>query len=271
MAEKTKSSNETEVTIPHGPGQVITPTATNTTSSPTNTTVIEPKPVASPQPAMSPAPAAVTKKPEPVVEPAESTQYVQRKELAVPALVAESPKEQQAPKKGFFNNDDDGNSVADSPAKREIEPVAWTASEFVHHDKNASWYTILGAVSLVIAAGVYLLTRDVVSALVVLVAAFTLGFYGARRPRQLEYQLDSSGLSVGNKHFRYGEFKSFSVAKEGAFSSIILMPLKRFSQVTTLYLAPENEAEIIDILSGTLPFEDHKRDAVDKLMHKIRF
>mgnify|MGYP000870854800 CR=1 FL=1 len=29
--------------------------------------------------------------------------------------------------------------------------------------------------------------------------------------------------------------------------------------------------EIVGILTATLPFEEHKKDAVDKLMHKIRF
>jgi hypothetical protein len=266
MAEETKNSNETEVTIPHTPGQVVTPTSNTTPQTPLNPPAPivqppEPAPVVAPESEPSPPTVALNtpvSEAEPAAEQPQSAPSAKDQ-----ATNPESPK-------GLFHAEDDGID-AEVPSKQEIEPISWTASEFVHHEKSASWYTILGGVSIVVAGGVYLLTKDIVSAAVVLVAAFTLGFYGARKPRQLDYQLDASGLSIGSKHFRYGEFKSFSVAKEGAFSSIILMPLKRFSQVTTLYFAPDNEAEIIKILSVTLPFEEHKKDAVDRLMHKIRF
>ncbi len=270
MAETTNQANETEVNIPHSPGQVITPSTANVPAESINTAaqapkVIESEPVANADPIPVSQPAAPVNPPDQVSNTVAATQNNQQNEAPAPQqIVAEEPQI------GLFHNDQDGPDAEINPLQK-IEPVSWTASEFVHHEKNASWYTILGAVSLVVAVTVYLVTKDIVSAVVVLLAAFTLGFYGARKPRQLDYQLDASGLSVGTKHFRFGEFKSFSVSKEGAFSSIILMPLKRFSQVTTLYLAPENENEIIDILSGTLPFEEHKKDVVDKLMHKIRF
>lgn len=274
MPEETKPATETEVNIPHEPGQVIAPSAAAAVPAPTPPPQnMAPSPVKPPEPASPVAPKPVEESvapvaqpiPAPLAEPAVAPPVAQTD----PAQEAQPLIEQEAPK-SLFRAEDEEIDAGQTP-KQEIEPISWTASEFVHHEKNVSWYTVLGGVSVLIAGAVYLLTKDVISAAVVVVAAFTLGFYGARKPKQLDYQLDASGLSIGSKHFRYGEFKSFSVAQEGAFSSIVLMPLKRFSQVTTLYFAPENETEIIKILSMTLPFEEHKKDAVDKLMHKIRF
>ena len=155
--------------------------------------------------------------------------------------------------------------------KTEDQSVSWTASEFVHHEKSPGWYLSLTIAAGVLAALIYFVLRDVVSAGVVLVAAFIFGIYAAHKPRQLEYQLDQSGLTIADKHYPYHEFKTFSLQPEGAFASIVFMPLKRFAPVTTIYYPPEDEDKILTVLSAHLPFEEPRRDAVDSLMRRIRF
>jgi hypothetical protein len=49
------------------------------------------------------------------------------------------------------------------------------------------------------------------------------------------------------------------------------MPLKRFSPPISMYYDPKDELAITNALSRHLPFEPRDRDALDKLMHKIRF
>lgn len=149
--------------------------------------------------------------------------------------------------------------------------VEWMASEFIAHDKSAGWYTGLAIVGVILAVLIYLITGDFISVSVVVIGIILLGIYGARQPRQLPYRLDRSGVSIGNKTYAYGDFRSFAVLPEGAFSSIVFMPLKRFSPPITIYYAPTDEEKIMAILSQELPFEEHKRDAVDKLMRRIGF
>jgi len=156
-------------------------------------------------------------------------------------------------------------------SQRDDQGLSWTASEFIAHEKSASWYLSLAGVAVLGAALVYLLTRDVISAAVVLVGALFLGIYAARQPRQLEYRVDTAGIGIGPKRYGYEEFRSFSVAQEGAFSSIVFMPLKRFAPTTTIYYAPDDEDQIINLLAVRLPMEEHRGDAVENLMRRIRF
>ncbi len=149
--------------------------------------------------------------------------------------------------------------------------VSWTASEFVAHEKSTGWYAALTLVAIIITAVVFLITRDKISSGVVLVCALALAVLAARKPRQQQYTVDSGGITVGQKHFDYGMFKSFAVVPEGAFSSIVLTPLKRFAPLTTIYYAPEDEEQIVALLTDHLPFEEHKLDMVDNLMRRIRF
>lgn len=149
--------------------------------------------------------------------------------------------------------------------------ITWTAAEFVAHDKSAGWYGGLILATVLASGLVYILTRDVISTGVVLIAAFFLGVMAARRPQQLEYRLSDAGLSIGPKSYALEQFRSFTIADEGSVPSIIFMPLKRFAPLTTIYYAPEDEEKIVAILADRLPFEEHKQDPVDRLMHRIKF
>jgi len=151
------------------------------------------------------------------------------------------------------------------------QSVSWTASEFVAHSKTTGWYLSLIVAAAVLAVGVYLLTRDVVSTGVVVLAGLILAVYGSHQPRQLNYVISPKGIGVGDKYYAYEEFRSFSVAPEGAFSSLVFMPLKRFAVPLTIYYAPANEEKIVSIVSDYLPLEDHRPDAIDTLMKRIRF
>jgi hypothetical protein len=169
------------------------------------------------------------------------------------------------------NDSDDAATAPSQSATKHVEPLSWTASEFIHHQKTAGWYVMLGLAGIILAAVVFLLTRDMISTGVIIFAALIFGFYAGHKPRTLNYKLDDSGLTIGEKFYSYASFKSFAVAEEGAFSSIVLMPLKRFMPSLSLYYEPKDETKITDILALRLPVETHKRDAVDSLMHRIRF
>jgi hypothetical protein len=153
----------------------------------------------------------------------------------------------------------------------EEDSVSWTASEFIAHEKDAGWYVKLGVAAVVLAVLMFVITRDRVTVGVILFVCIVLGAYANRQPRQLAYRVDTQGVQIGEKWYGYEEFRSFSVMPEGAFSSIALLPLKRFAPLISIYYAPDDEDAIVGILSQALPFEERKHDPVDKLMQRIRF
>lgn len=164
----------------------------------------------------------------------------------------------------------DGEQVP-SVMPTEMPVVTWTASEFVAHEKTNNWYMLLGGGSVLVAIVVWLITRDVVSSLVILFAAFVFGFYARRQPRELTYRLDEQGLTIGDKFYHYDTFRAFSVVPEGALNTIVLSPLKRFAPLTTLYYDPADQEKITALLANELPFEQRKQDPIDRLMWRIRF
>lgn len=162
-------------------------------------------------------------------------------------------------------------SATASAAAPEIDHIEWTASEYVAHQKTTKWYTVLMLTSVVAAIGAYLLTKDIISAVSIVLIALVFALTASHKPRVLTYRLDPRGLTIAQKTYEYGQFRSFAIVDEGAFSSIMLVPLKRFMPMISIYYEPADEAQIIKVLSDRLPLEQWKRDVIDSLLHKIRF
>ncbi len=169
-------------------------------------------------------------------------------------------------------DDATGNQVSTAvPPTGSEGSITWTASEFVAHQKSPSWYLLLVAGSIVLAAIFWLLTKDILTSSTVLVAAIMLIVVGSKKPRELTYHIDNKGLSIGDKSFPFDQFRSFSVYRQGAFCSLVFKPLKRFAFLTTVNYDPADETKIMDILTSYLPVEEQKRDFIDDLMWKVRF
>ena len=235
---------------PVAPGTVVTPGSTTPEAvamPDASTPAVQPTPI--PEPAQQmPAP------PPPVTPQAPAPEPQPQAPIEQPPTEPEQPVYQANP------------STSDDP-----DSISWTASEFVAHDKSSDWYVLLGLGTVAATGLMYVLTKDLISAAVVVLASIIFAVYGAHKPRQLEYRVDIRAVTIGGKTYGYDQFRSFSVIPEGAFSSIVFMPLKRFAVPITIYYAPQDEDKIVELLSVQLPYEQRRRDAVDSLMRKVRF
>lgn len=153
-----------------------------------------------------------------------------------------------------------------------LQPVSWTASEYIAHSKGLSWYLALGAIVIVLTVLIFFITGgDIFSSVCILILAVIFGVYAGRQPQEQEYVIDENGVSIGKHTYGFDTLKSFSVIDEGAFSSIVFMPMKRFMPLISIYYDPADEDRIIGYLSSIMPMEYRKRDTIDRLMHKIKF
>ncbi len=156
-------------------------------------------------------------------------------------------------------------------SEHSLDPIGWTASEYIDHEKRAGWFLAVAGIALLTAAFIYLLTRDAINSIVILVVAALFAVSGARRPQILAYGLDSQGIHIGNKFYPYDQLRSFAVMQEDAFHSIQIFQFKRFTTPITLYFPPDQEERIINFLGSYLPHEVRTHDPIDRLMRRVRF
>lgn len=151
------------------------------------------------------------------------------------------------------------------------DDVQWSASEFIAYQKTAGWYLLILLGIVALAAVVFLATQDYLSSGAIVVAGILFLMFASRKPRVLNYSVNSSGLTIGQKHYTFKDFRSFSIIEETHVRSIMLTPLKRFMPAISMYFEPTDERKITEALSAYLPYEDRKQDAVDKVMQRLRF
>jgi hypothetical protein len=171
---------------------------------------------------------------------------------------------------GHFDSLDQGSSEAGSVPVQD-EGVAWTASEFVAHDKSFFWYAILLLIGIAITMGMYAITQERFTTCVVALFVLLVGITAARKPRIIEYKLSGKGVYAGSRFYSYGKYKSFKILEEGPFVSLVFVPMKRMDMPFSIYLAPEVEEVAVKILSQRLPLEPGRLDIIDELMRQLRF
>lgn len=149
--------------------------------------------------------------------------------------------------------------------------VQWTASEYIAHHKGAGWFLLLALAVVGVAVGIYFWTKDIISVVAIVGMAALFGYYAGRKPAVQSYSISEQGVAIGEKVYPFSELKSFSIVREGAFSSIVFLPMKRFMPFIPMYYAPDQEEAIVEVLARYLPFEERKQDPIDRFMSKIRF
>jgi hypothetical protein len=149
--------------------------------------------------------------------------------------------------------------------------VNWQASEFIEHNKNFGWFFGLIAGAVVIAALMYLLTRNILAVVVIVLAGVAVGQYAKSKPATNDYELSLHGLKVNGKFYALSDFRSFAIYQEGAINALYLVSAKRFATPLTVYFAPDDYQKIVDLLQRILPQDAYKPDTIDKMMKRVRF
>ncbi len=154
-----------------------------------------------------------------------------------------------------------------------VNPVSWTASEYIAHDKTVIWYMTVTILTLIFSGLIYFFdsNNSLFSPVLVAIAGIIFMVAASRKPKVLEYLIDDSGLHVGQKLYSYAQFKSFALVQEGPITTIVFIPLQRFVPTLTVYFDPKDQDVIVDSLSVYLPVENRKMDVIDSIMRKIRF
>ncbi len=170
-----------------------------------------------------------------------------------------------------YETSDSANTNDVPQTQNSFGGLKWTASEYVAHQKSTSWYAILGGASVLVCLIVYLVTRNWLSSAAILTVCVCIGVFAAREPREIPYEITSSGVKVGQRFFPYSQFKSFSVMQEGAIKCVWLRSLKKFAPTVAMYFAPDEEDKVVDNLSNFLPHEERQPDAIDRMSQRFRF
>lgn len=152
---------------------------------------------------------------------------------------------------------------------KKIEDISWKAEEYIEYNHNFWWYICLFIVSIGLCVLSFFMQWWSFIALIV-VCVIAILVTSTRPPRKIQYSLDKTGLTEGDKLHKYEDFRAFGILKEGSHFSAVLIPKKRFALQVKVYFPSGSGEAIVDALGARLPMEEVKPDVLDKLVNFLR-
>ncbi len=143
--------------------------------------------------------------------------------------------------------------------------IEWETYEYEPRERSSNWYWFVGlaAVLLVIWA---IVMKNFLLAILVLLGAFTLMIYAARKPRVIKIGVSRRGVQIHQDLFPFHSLRSFWVHEDDVERKIILRSEKLLMPHLHIPLAEDVDHEALRVfLLDFLPEEPHKPTIIDLL------
>ena len=154
--------------------------------------------------------------------------------------------------------------------------ITWSAKESGGRKRGTLWYLLIIGVILALAGGAFLIWwftdgwqfwTTVGLAIVIFV---TLIIINKQSGQTIGYSLDDNGVTINSNFEPYDSFRAFSVTHDGQDWTVNLIPVKRMSLETTLFVPKDKGEAIVDMLGKYLPMEDSSLHFVDQLSDRFK-
>jgi len=154
-----------------------------------------------------------------------------------------------------------------------MDTLKWSALEYEEKDRSIDWYWTVGIVALAIAVASVIYDNYLFAVLVV-VGAFTLLLYAARKPKHVEFELADRGMRIGDVIYPYSTLDSFWIHhhKNERRGKIIIKSSKVLMPYVTIPLPDQPLADRIHtFLASKLKEEEHPESLSEILLERLGF
>lgn len=169
---------------------------------------------------------------------------------------------------------ENSKQITQAPSERKIlkvKELVWEASEYIYYRKSPDWYWALGVITLALLIIAYLSGNFLFGALVV-IGAFTVLLYGARRPNIATFKLTGAGVQIDDRLFPYDGLKSFWIFYHpGGVKELSLASEKVLVSYLKIPLGDMNPNDVRSFLLQFLPEKAQEESWIDIITHYLRF
>lgn len=106
--------------------------------------------------------------------------------------------------------------------------LRWEADEHRHVEHGSDWYWALGVIAVATSLTAVLL-GDVLFAVLIVLAAITMGLIAQRPPRRIMFEISKDGIRTGETLHSYTECLSFWVDEDGDETLLLVDTTKPLS------------------------------------------
>lgn len=149
--------------------------------------------------------------------------------------------------------------------------VSWKALEYEHFEKTPDWFWGLGVI-VIVAAGISIFLGNILFAIVLVLAGFTLALHAAKPPKVEHFAISDRGVLVGNTLYPFTTLDSFWVENNEHSRALLFLKSKKFFMpLLTIPIEEINPEQVHAALSDMLPEEEHRETFAEHLFRWLRF
>lgn len=149
--------------------------------------------------------------------------------------------------------------------------IEWDAHEYEHKERSQDWFWAVGIVTFAIAI-VSVIFGNIIFAILILTAAFSLALFINRPPETIHMVVDEKGVTRGRIRYPYDSLISFWVDTEHPHRKIILRSNKLFMPLIVVPLGEGvNVENLEETLAKFLEEEFHSLPFIEKALEYLGF
>lgn len=155
---------------------------------------------------------------------------------------------------------------------KKSQPLHWQAYEYEPKEQSGDWFWAVGIVTVAIAVTA-IIFNNVLFAIVIILAGFSLSLYAARPPKIIDIVIDEIGIRVNNSFYPYRGLESFWIEKQSSYPKILVKSQKLIMPYIVVPIdEEEHDPEIIrKTLQRHLPEIFHSESIFEKILERLGF
>lgn len=153
-----------------------------------------------------------------------------------------------------------------------MNSLQFSAPEYYHRHKTADWYWTVGIIA-VAAAVTAIILNNVLLAILIVLAAFSLSMHAARPPKDLEITISNVGVTVGKYQYLYSNLESFWLEHHGR--PRLLIKTKRVIMphiiVPVQHLSENDKEQVRELLRNKIAEEEQTPPLLEQIVEHVGF
>lgn len=151
------------------------------------------------------------------------------------------------------------------------ETLSWKAPEHPVKDRDANWFITVGVIAFSIALSA-IIYGNILFAILIVIAIFTLILFVVKKPRILTFTLTPEALLIDEERYPYASLESFWILyKNGSSTKLIIQSKKLLVHHLTILIEEIDPEDIKKHLSQYLPEEEVYEPLTQQIMDYLGF
>jgi hypothetical protein len=153
-----------------------------------------------------------------------------------------------------------------------INTIEWSAPEYNHKERGPDWFWALGLITIV-ACGIAFWTHNTIFAIFLVISGACLIMFTLRHPPDVNYIVETKGLSMGKDLYMWKSIKSFNIKNNETdpYAKLLIETSKHFLPIYTIPLPKEKIDEMKETLLKLIPRSEINESGSMLFAEKIGF